>query len=100
MSGSSPADLAIAFRALSRRLGEAQGDAPPEVTASAHGEVQSLLVEAGRLLGTTAEPSAVADAIGTMKADQWDPALLDRLRAIAIDLGRLVRHISALAGTD
>jgi hypothetical protein len=100
MSGSSPDDLAIAFRSLSRRLKEAQGDAAPEVTASAHAEVRSLLDEAGRLLGAAADPAAVADAIAATKADQWDAALLDRLRAIAIDLGRLVRHIGTLAGTD
>ncbi len=100
MSGSSPDDLVIAFRSFSRRLKEAQGDASPETTATAHAEVDGLLAEAGRLLGTSADPGAVADAIGAVPADQWDASVLDRLRAIAIDLGRLLRHISGLAGTD
>lgn len=100
MSSASPDDLAITFRSVPRRLREAQGDAPHEVTASPTAELHGLLEEAARLMGTTADPLAVADAISNAHADEWDNATLARLREIALDLGRLLRHIGALAEGD
>jgi hypothetical protein len=100
MSAASPDDLAIAFRSVSRRLKEAQADTPAETTAGPTAELRGLLEEAGRLMGTTADPATVAEAISSLPADQWDGATLDRLRAIALDIGRLLRHIAALAERD
>ncbi len=101
MSSASPADLAVTFRSVPRRLREAQGDAGHESTATATSELHGLLGEAGRLLGTNDDPLAIADAIVAVHADAWDDAVLSRLREIALDLGRLLRHISALAeGSD
>ena len=96
MSAASPDDLAIAFRSVNRRLREAHGDAPPETTAAPTAELNGLVHEAAQLMGTAPAPSAVADAISAMHADQWNDATLDRLRTIALDIGRLVRHIQAL----
>jgi hypothetical protein len=100
MTSSSPDDLAIAFRSVNRRLREASGDTSPEVTAAAHAELRAQLEQAGRLLGTTGDPTAIADAITATKPDRWDNAVLDELRNIALETGRLLRHIATLAGTD
>jgi len=100
MSAASPDDLAIAFRSVARRLKEAQADAPGDVTASPTAELHGLVEQAGRLMGTSADPGAVADAIASLPADQWDDGTLDRLRTIALDIGRLLRHIATLAERD
>ena len=100
MSAASPDDLAIAFRSLPRRLKEAQADAPNEATASPTAELHGLVEEAARLMGAVSEPLALADAIVALPADQWEAPTLDRLRTIALDLGRLLRHIASLAERD
>ena len=100
MSSASPADLAITFRSVPRRLREAQGDAPHEVTAAPSSELRGLLDEAARLMSSSAEPDSIADAITNAHADDWDDAELARLREIALDLGRLLRHIAALSEGD
>lgn len=100
MSSASPSDLAITFRSVSRRLREAQGDAPHEIIASPYSELHGLLAEAGRLLGTNENPTTIADAIAMMPAHHWDESVLKRLREIALDLGRLLRHIATLTEAD
>lgn len=97
MSASSPDDLAITYRSVARRLREAQGDAAAEVTASPTAELHGLLEESARLLGSATDPASIADAIVAVPADQWDEITLDRLRTVALDIGRLLRHIAALA---
>ena len=96
MQSASPDDPAVAFRSIPRRLREAQGEAPHELTSNPTAEMHGLLAEAGRLLGTNDDPSALADAVTAVHADAWDEAVLERLQQIALDLGRLLRHISAL----
>ena len=100
MSSASPDDLAVTFRSIPRRLREAHGTAEPETTASATAELHGLLHEAARLMGTTSDPAAIADAVADRHADEWDDVTLARLREIALDLGRLLRHIAALAEAD
>jgi hypothetical protein len=100
MSAASPDDLAIAFRSVSRRLTEAQADAPNEVTASPTAELHGLVEEAARLMGTSNDPTSIATAIDGLPADQWNNETLDRLRTITLDVGRLLRHITALAERD
>lgn len=100
MSSASPADLAVTFRSVPRRLHEAQGDAPHEIIANPASELQGLLGEAGRLLGTNEDPTTIADAISNVHADDWDDVTMKRLREIALDLGRLLRHIAALSEAD
>jgi hypothetical protein len=100
MSAASPDDLSIAFRSVSRRLKEAQADAPNEVTASPTAELHGLMEEAARLMATSSDPAAIADAIAALPADQWDEGTLDRLRTIALDQGRLLRHIATLVERD
>ena len=100
MSSASPEDLAIAFRSFQRRLLDAQGDAPVDATAGLHSQVRSLLDEAGRLMGTPGDPETIATAVAAMPADHWDPAVLDRLRTIALDLGGVIRQVSRLTGAE
>jgi hypothetical protein len=100
MSGASPDDLAIAFRSVARRLKEAQADAPATVTAGPTAELHGLVEEAGRLMSAPADPAAVADAVAALPADQWDNTILNRLRVIALDIGRLLRHIATLTERD
>ena len=95
MSSSSPSDLAVTFRSIPRRLREAQGDTPPGVTAAITSELDEQLAIAAGLMHTTADPAAIADAIDAVPADEWDEATLAPLRAIALDIGRLLRAIAA-----
>lgn len=92
-------DLAVAFRSIPRRLREAQGDAPADMTSGPTAELHGELGEAARLLGVRPEPEAIADAIQHRPADEWDDATLDRLRQIALDAGRYLRNIGDAAQT-
>jgi len=100
MSNASPDDLAVTFRSIPRRLSEAHGSAAPETTASATAELNGLLHDAAKLMGTTAEPAALADAVADRRADDWDDATLAQLGKLALDLGRLLRHIAALSEAE
>lgn len=100
MSSAAPTDLSVAFRSVQRRLRDAQGETPHELTAEAHGEAATLLGEAASMLGCAPDPSAIAEAIDRVPANQWDPAVLDRLGAIALELGRWIRQIASFGDTD
>lgn len=91
MSNSSPADLAVTFRSIPRRLREAYGDDTPRPGT----DVATQLAAAARLLGTTADPEAIARAIESVKADQWDPGTLDGLRQVGLEVGAELRRIAA-----
>ncbi len=95
MTSASPDDLAVTFRSVPRRLREAQGDTANEEFERLAIELNQLLSEAGRLLGTTANPAHVADAIAATPADMWIEATLDRLREIALAMGHELRRIAA-----
>lgn len=99
MTGASPSDLAVTFTSVPRRLREAQGSVPDSVVAGPAAQLGALLVEAGRLLSTSADPLALAAAVSSVHPDDWDEAVLSRLREIALDVGRLLRRIAALADT-
>jgi hypothetical protein len=55
---------------------------------------------AARLVHAAAEPAAIADAIEAVPADAWDDATLASLRGAALDIGRLLRAIAAVAEGD
>ena len=97
MSSSSPSDLAVTLRSIPRRLREAVGDTPPGVTASITKELDEQIGIAARLVHSAAEPVAIADAIEAIPADAWDEATLTALRGAALDIGRLLRAIAAVA---
>lgn len=91
MSSSSPADLAITFRSIPRRVREAYGDDQP----AGDGDLAGQLATAAQLLGTIADPSAIGAAIDAIHPDQWDQDTLEQLRAVALDVGAQLRAIAA-----
>jgi len=97
MSGSSPDDLAITFRSITRRWREAQGTAADEVVADPHRELSAALHTAGTVLGVAADPESIADAIQHRPAAEWTDQLLDQLRGIALQVGALLRRAATLA---
>lgn len=92
MSKSTPADLAIAFRSLSRRLHEAidAGDSPAGPLV---GDLDALVSQAATLMGSAPDAAAVADAIEARPPDAWDPNALDTLRELGVSAGSLIRRI-------
>lgn len=100
MSKSTPDDLVVMFRSLARRQREAIGDADPNMVGGAIGELQRHVEAAARVLGTRADAGAVADEIANRPADAWDSATLDALRHEALDIGAVLRRISAATGAD
>ena len=91
MSPSSPADLAVTFRSIPRRLREAYGDEQP----AAGSDLATQLEAAGRLLDSPPDPGLIASAIDARKPDDWDAATLHELRALALDVGSELRRIAA-----
>jgi hypothetical protein len=100
VSGSSPADLAVAFRSLNRRLRESIGDGSEAAVAGLTGELRSHVTAAASLLGTTPDAAAVADAITARRPDDWDQPTLDELRRHALDAGAVLRRIAAATESD
>lgn len=100
MSSSSPSDLAVTFRSIPRRLREARGDAPQHVTASITAELDEQIAIAARLVRSDTDAAAIADAIEAVPADAWNESTLASLRSAALDIGRLLRAIAAVAEGD
>lgn len=100
MSSASPTDLSVAFRSFARRRREILGDESPQVVAGVDDDGARLLSEAAGLLGSTADPVAIADAIDAVPADHWDKAVLQRLSAIALELGGWLRRLAAGSEQD
>lgn len=100
MSSSSPSDLAVTFRSIPRRLREAIGDTAPGVTAGITRELNAQIAIAARLMLAAPDPVAIADAIEAVPADDWDDDTLAGLRTTALDIGRLLRAIAAVAEGD
>ena len=94
MSDSSPADLAIMFRSVPRRLREARGELADELIGPQLSSIGRRLTRAGELVRTTADPASIADAIESAPADTWGSEL-DELRTLAFDLARDLRAIAA-----
>lgn len=100
MSSSSPSDLAVTFRSIPRRLREAVGDSPPGLTAGITSELTDQIAIAAKIMHSAPDPSAIADAIEAVPADEWDESTLASLRTTALDVGRLLRAIAAVAEGD
>ncbi|HEY7626532.1 MAG TPA: hypothetical protein VH761_05670 [Ilumatobacteraceae bacterium] len=100
MPSSSPSDLAVAFRSIPRRLREARGDAPDDVTAGIIAEVDEQIAIAAGLMHCRPDAEAIAQAIELVPADAWDADTLNGLRTGALDLGRLLRALAAVAEGD
>lgn len=97
MTGSSPLDLAVMFRGLPRRQREAVAAAEgSEGAAGIVERIDSLVAAAASLVGSPADPLAVAEAIEAIPADQWSDEVLDALRGEALQLGRGLRDLEHL----
>jgi hypothetical protein len=101
VTGSSPADLAVAFRSFPRRIHEAVALAKTADdrarAAMAEREVTRIVSDAAAVMHTTATghlsdvAAAVADRIKAEKTEHWDDARLDALRSLATAAGRAMR---------
>ncbi len=106
MAGSSPSDLAVAFRSFARRLhdimNEPDGDpaaAQPHIdalNATVNDAAAKLGVAAGGDLAATGQ--AIARRIDETPADKWDEPALDALRAAALAAGNHLRQIEKAVG--
>lgn len=99
MSASSPADLAVAFRSIPRRVEQALESVGGDrsVGAAELSRLDRLVSEAASVLGTPAEASAVATELTERPADAWDESDLDRVRALALEIGAAVRAVESAA---
>jgi hypothetical protein len=107
MAGSTPADLAVTFRSIDRRLREALDGGPPNDAAEVPvAELDRLMTtvaqDVGAAEGGTLQErgDAIAAAIQKVPTDHWDAAQLERLRSAALDAGRLLRTIAELTEQD
>ena len=106
MTGSTPQDVAVAFRSFPRRLSGMLGDASDDAKRSAAGplvsELEALVRGTAQRMhvpssGDAADvATAVADAIDNRPADAWTDEDLDAVRAAALDGGRLLRLIEGV----
>ncbi len=88
------------MRSIPRRLREALGDSPPSATAGIVSELNDQIAIAAKLMHTAPDPGAIADAVEAVPPDEWDEATLNSLRSTALDIGRLLRAIAAVAEGD
>jgi hypothetical protein len=94
MSKSTPTDLAVAFRSLIRRRGEALEAAKGAPVGALLAELDGHVAAAAAIVGSAPDPTAVADAIASRSVDEWDATTLDELRRLATDAGTVVRRVA------
>ncbi len=102
MTGSSPADLAVAFRSFARRASEARTAArgAPDRLANAERElatVDSIVASAAQRLGVAADGAAIADRIEATTAARWDDETLQAVRSAALEAGAALRRAAEAA---
>jgi hypothetical protein len=100
MSKSTPGDVAVAFRSLARRQREAAEAAEGAPLGDLDAALGRAVGEAATLVGSARDAAAVADAIDARPAVEWDAAVLDRLRALAVEAGTVVRDMAARGPSD
>ena len=104
MAGSSPADLAVTFRSIDRRLREALDGEPRDRCRPVAGLVAQLVPRSASAASTMGVAGARrrprrhrerrGRRIDRVPADEWDDAQLECLRAAALDAGRVLRTIA------
>ena len=102
MTGSSPGDLAVAFRSFARRAAEARAAAKgaPERLAETERElasVDSMVAAAAQRLGVAADGTAIAERIESIPASRWDDETLEALRSAALAAGAALRRAAEAA---
>jgi len=94
MSDSSPADLAVAFRSLGRRLAEADHDGVTAAdVAAATNAVNAAVAAAASVLGSPSNTEDVASAIHDRTPAQWTDADLSAIQAAANDAAKAIRAL-------
>jgi hypothetical protein len=100
MSKTTAADLAIAFRSLTRRRDEAVDAATDAPVSALLAGFDEHIAAAASVVGSAPNAGAIADAITRRSIDDWDDATLDELRRIATEAGTIVRRIADAAPED
>jgi hypothetical protein len=100
MSKSTPSDLAVAYRTLTRRRAEALDAAQDVPVGELVAGLDERIAAAASVVGSAPNPSAVADAIERRPLDDWDDGTLDELRRLATEAGTVVRRIADAAPLD
>jgi hypothetical protein len=95
MSRSSPADLAVAFRSVPRRIRDALDGCEDATNWSGHARIETALREAAVLVGASSDPIQLADMIDRRQPVDWTDSDLSRLQTLALQLGALVREAEA-----
>jgi hypothetical protein len=103
MTGSSPQDVAVAFRSFPRRLTAVLAGAEDDAHRTSAGPLVSQLDDvvrgAARAVGSRAAgdlpevAAAVAEAIDRTPPKEWTDERLEQLRQAALEGGRLLRLI-------
>ncbi|CAB4891867.1 unannotated protein [freshwater metagenome] len=98
MSKSTPADLAIAFRSLPRRLREATSpDTDPAARATAATGVDTALGAAAIQMACASSAEAVAAAIEQRHTIDWVSSDLDALQSLARQAAAAIRALQNLS---
>ena len=98
MSISTPADLAIAFRSLPRRLREASAlDVAPNAIAVATSAVESACAASASLLGCSATVESIANTIDQRHLNDWIAGDIESLQNHARQAGAAIRVVHNLA---
>jgi hypothetical protein len=99
VTGSSPTDLAVAFRSIPRRIVEALDpvDGDRSVAPAALARLDEIITEASRILHVGDTPAAVAKALETRPASSFTPNIIGPLRNLALEAGQLVRDVANAA---
>ena len=100
MSKTTAADLAIAFRSLTRRRAEAVDAARDAPVSALLAGFDERITAAASVVGSAPNPDAIAEAISRRSIDDWDDATLDELRRLATEAGTVVRRITDAAPPD
>lgn len=99
MSTSTPADLAVAFRSLHRRLDQAPtDDTPPDAVDRARSAVQTAITNAASQLGAAATAEGVAAAIDHRHLSDWGDADLQALQKEALAAAKAIRDLENVSG--
>jgi hypothetical protein len=94
MSRSTPDDLAVAFRSLVRRRTEALAAAEDAPVSDLLADLDGHIAAAASLVGSATTPEAIAEAIASRPAKEWDVATLDALRHHATAAGIVLRRVA------
>jgi hypothetical protein len=99
MTGSTPDDLAIAFRSLARRVKEALApvDGDTRVAAEQLKQLERVVASAAAQVRSGTSATEVADAIAGRRGDSWTDDELDALRKLALEAGKILRLIETAA---